>query len=512
MNQRNILLRLQKLREKRLNQLKEFIENDRNLIINSLYIDSLIISCNNQDNRMIISEEDKEIIKGINEKIKKEYISLSPRELKYIYELVSTYKYSEEDNQKALNNLILNIDKIFYKDIYSDKYNISKTHSISNEEYDMARRQAINEIKNKNIDEQYICETLDNFEDALRLYRDRYFDHHVIIESNNLFDNKRIWYVHFERSCMPHIMGLPNKNDLFKTNFYGALSSTVNFECEYVVDYFMELSKHYRAEIVNHEKKMRKKFNWGRINVKTMAFKNFGDFSYGTITMYKKRTNNSGYFIEKEAINKNIKDFVELELVTGKESRREFLVPRSIRFSKSDRNDNEERIYLGLASNIYSYNLKSILDSIKNDDNDFFEYYLSTNQEKFLESAEMICSRSKVTDRIILSETDLDYMFLSNDYANDHRLIADFKTKQIINDFYNNLQKEPVGITTFKQIYKLSKKVKLSEKDNLKIKKRIKEKLYLEGIYTMENARKYNEDFFAEHDDYIKQLRKKYNK
>lgn len=200
MNQRNILLKLQKLREKRLNQLKEFIENDKNLIINNLYIDSLIISCNNQDNRMIISEEDKKIIKGINEKIKKEYISLSPRELKYIYELVSTYKYSEEDNQKALNNLILNIDKIFYKDIYSDKYNISKTHSISNEEYDMARRQAINEIKNKNIDEQYICETLDNFEDALRLYRDRYFDHHVIIESNNLFDDKRIWYVHFERS------------------------------------------------------------------------------------------------------------------------------------------------------------------------------------------------------------------------------------------------------------------------------------------------------------------------
>ena len=486
MFENNDIIRLKELQRIRLNKIKRYVKAKRGLNIDDQYIDSLFVcfDYNNSSKEVLPPLLESKVLKLKNKGINHDVI-FDYEDLQIIIEIASNYKYSFTKNQEVLKDLLQNIDTLFHRANFISKYNINNTQAINAEELTKTRKRATFTTSSKNIDINYINETIDQYVDAWRLYYQQYRNKPVLLEFNHISKDTRYWRVNYNEAAMPHLLGLPNYNDYINTElFQDVLYQLPSHNHNYVINNFLTAINDLRPEIIKHEVNSTHKFNWERLHSKAMFFKNFGLPEANDICIYKLCNKQDSYKILKKCSNLQLNDYVELELITNNKSNTTSLIPKSIRLIKKEQENRPNRLYLGLASNISREYARIVIESLeKNDDTIFnIDNYICLNQEKLYGSAELICETRNIFDSILLKRIDLNYLFLSCDYENDQRKQANNSEKKQIADFYQTIKRGPISVISFKEILNLAKKVKLDYKSNNNLLLEIKQFFYQQNM------------------------------
>lgn len=484
MFEKNKLVKLKELQRARLLQLKKAIDSNITIVADDSYIDSLMVSLDECDKRERIDNTTLPVLETINDILSKNDNIIGSKEAKDIYLMINKYRYGDSNNCTVKDELLNNIDNITQKMIVNDKYNINNTIFFKSSKFEHKY-----EVYNSHISVEHINRTIEQYIDAWRLYKQKYYHQNVTIEFNDAFTKIRNFRIYFDAQSIIKLFGLPRFGDYYKVDLFKDLEKIATNMPFDIDDKFLVLIRDYKDELLKHEEESSKKFNWVQMHEKTMAFKNLGNLSYDNISIYKKE-NYDNYFLETKAANSNIDGFVELELANYKNSREDTLSPINIRFKGQRYSMERPRMYLGLASSYRGVPLQAVYKNINRPNSlEFnFDNYLALNQERLYNSADLIISRSNLFDMIMLSDTDLNYLFVSSNYEDDDRVICDKATEDYIENLYNVID-EPLSVMQLKTILKLAKTVKRDVNKNQKMYDDIKNVMYDESKRIVESPK-----------------------
>ena len=430
MFENNNLIRLKELQRIRKNKIKKEIKNKNILFsIDNDYIDILLLSFDDCDERKIIPNYLKIKLNSLGKMQDNNFITLNNEELLFLYLVTNYYRYSFTETEKKLTTLLSRSDKGLKAAVYVKKYNVANNIKINLEEQEKTKKGSNFQTKSKNIDAAYIADAQNKYFNAWLLYTQRYQKKYLPLEFNNP-DNNRYSYMMFLKSNMPHLFGLPGHKEYLTIPIVKKFSLAKQNSHFFVINDFLNIINNYRQKIINYEMHNSKKFNWERLRSKCVIFSKFGLFDVGNICVFKYKKS-SKICLLKKCIDSKEKEYILLELVKG--DGKNFFVPKSIRLETKE-SIKAEKTYLGLASNFRREFPDNIVDSIENNSNILFdiENYVRLNQEKLYESAILICETSTIFDSIILKDVDLDYLFASFDYSIDERSICTKANNRIL--------------------------------------------------------------------------------